>query len=191
MSQAEVVRVAQFDPKVQTYWFVQGAMTHLVLVSAVIGVVTLPLWLFGLGQWLSARRFAYTSAVLTQRAVHLKTGYWLRVEKTVPLEQIQDLATHSGPLLRAFGLSSVQLETAGGSPANGASDLLLHGLIDADGFRDAVLSARDALVAGRGGALPPPPAAAPTDDTLAVLRDIRDSLARIEQQLGRGPDDAR
>lgn len=191
MSQAEVVRVAQFDPKVQTYWFVQGAMTHLVLVSAVIGVVTLPLWLFGLGQWLSARRFAYTSAVLTQRAVHLKTGYWLRVEKTVPLEQIQDLATHSGPLLRSFGLSSVQLETAGGSPANGASDLLLHGLIDADGFRDAVLSARDALLDGRRGALPPPPAAAPTDDTLAVLRDIRDSLARIEQQLGRGPDDAR
>jgi membrane protein YdbS with pleckstrin-like domain len=191
VSQAEVVRVAEFDPKVQTYWFVQGAITHLVLVTAVIGVITLPLWLFGLGQWLSARRFAYTSAVLTQRAVHLKTGYWLRVEKTVPLEQIQDLATHSGPLLRAFGLSSVQLETAGGSPANGASDLMLHGLVDADGFRDAVLATRDALLDSRRGAPPAVAAAPPVEDAQAVLRDIRDSLARIEQQLGRAIDGSR
>jgi membrane protein YdbS with pleckstrin-like domain len=179
MDEAPIL-VARFDPKVKTYWFWQGALTHLVMISAVVGVVTLPVWLFGFGQWLVARRYASMSAVLTARSIHLKTGYLVRVEKIVPLEQIQDLSLNTGPLLRAFALTSVRVETAGGQAANGGADMTLAGLIDAEGFRDAVLRARDALLDQRRSGGPTPAA---TDDVVAVLGDIRATLRRIEERL--------
>ena len=174
---------ATFDPKVKLYWFFQGLWIHLLLVTAVIGVVTLPLWLLGGGQWFCSRRYVHLSATLTDRAIQLKTGAWARVEKTIPLEQIQDLSLRTGPLLNLFGLASVQIETAGQSAPNGA-DMLLPGLVDAAAFRDAVMQQREALMGMRRQEPASAQAASPTSE--ALLTDIRDTLHRIEGLLDRG-----
>lgn len=175
----DVVREAKFDPKVRAYWFWQGAWVHLLLVTALIGVVTFPVWMFGFGTWIVRRRYSHLSATLTRKELHLRTGGLVRVEKTVPLEQIQDLAIRTGPLLDRLGLASVHVETAGQS-GQGNADMTLPGIVDARGFRDAVLAQREALLERRRG---PEPAAADADEVLVTLREIRDVLVRLEARL--------
>lgn len=177
MSDEVVLLEGRFDPRVKTYWFLQGIALHLGLLFAIVGVVTLPVWMLGGGQWLSRRRYELLSTSLTRRAVHLRTGGLVRVEKTVPLDQIQDVSLRSGPLLDRLGLASVRIETAGQSSSDG-SDMVLPGLMDARAFRDAVLRQRDALADGET------PAAGQSDEEVApLLREIRDVLLRLERRL--------
>ena len=58
------------------------------------------------------------------------------LEKTIPLENIQDLAFKEGPLLRYFGLAILQIETAGGQGAGPGGDLTLIGLNGAKEFKE-------------------------------------------------------
>ena len=172
----EVLAKAVFDPKVKIYWYTQGIFLHAVLVMAVVGAFTLPLWIV-FGWFIVNKQYENIHATLHPGNVHLKSGVFYRSEKTIPLEKIVDLSLHTGPLLNAFGLASVQVETAGSSAQAGA-DMVLHGLSNATEFRDAVLAQRDLVSAGGG---PAPKAAGPS--TVEVLIEIRDSLARIEERL--------
>ena len=167
---------AQFDPKVKVYWYLQGMLVHASLVLAVIGIFTLPLWIV-FGMLVVGRRYDAMSAHLSERSIHLQMGVLNRVEKTVPLEKIQDLSLRTGPLLNAFGLASVQVETAGGSAQAGA-DMTLPGLANAQEFRDAVLNQRDKRADG-----PQRPGPDSTESTVALLTEIRDTLVRIEGDL--------
>ncbi len=176
MEQDEVLLQATFDPKVKLYWYVNEAFVHLMLVFAFVGVFTFPLWLvFGL--FVVQRRYANLSCTLTEDSLHLKSGGWVRVEKTVPLEQIQDLSLRSGPFLNAFGLASIAVETAGNSGPNQA-DMSLPGLVNAREFRNAVLEQRRKLRQGGSKG-----AEAPSEGMLEVLTDIRDTLKRLEARL--------
>ncbi len=180
-----VLKEAVFDPKVKIYWYFHGLILHFTLILAGVGLVTFPLWLV-LGMFFVGKRYDALHAQLTDRSIHLKAGYVFRVEKTIPLEKIQDLSLRSGPLLNTFGLASVQVETAGSSAQQGA-DMVLPGLSNAEEFRNAVLEQRDI----RSGAVPAPAAAAPAapvavaDSSQALLVEIRDSLVRIEKLLDR------
>jgi membrane protein YdbS with pleckstrin-like domain len=164
---------AQLNPQVKLYWYVQGLLGHLGLVFAGIGLLTFPLWVV-LGWWAVGRRYDAWSATLTDQAVNLRSGVWFRVEKTVPLDKIQDLSLRTGPLLNAFGLGSVQLETAGSSSPQGMADLQLVGLSNAQAFRDAVLAQRDRLAHGAAATQ-----ARVEDPTVALLTEIRDLLAQM------------
>jgi hypothetical protein len=76
------------------------------------------------------------------------------------------------------------VETAGQSSPQGSGDAVLTGVVDAPAFRDAVLDQRDVVVSahgGTGGAR----AGRSDEGTDAVLREIRDSLLRIEGRLGK------
>ena len=175
MNNETVLQEVVFDAKVKVYWYFQGIWLHTLLIFAMVGCFTLPLWILG-GWWLVARRYETMSATLTDTSIHLCHGYINRVEKTIPLEKIQDLGMRTGPLLNMFGLASIQIETAGGA-AQG-SDMTLAGVVEPTMFRNAVLQQRE-RVSGRGGKV------ADDDPTLLVLREIRDSLARIETHLAR------
>lgn len=168
-----VLRKAQFDEKVKIYWLLQGAW---ILFISVAGWILLPFWFLGLGQWLAKRRHDALVAELGQRTLHFKRGHLFRVEKTIPLDKIQDVALVDGPLLRKFGLSAVRIETAGGS--NQGPDMVLDGVVDAQGFRDAILEQRDVVTDNAAAA----PAAAGSVEEL--LTEIRDILLRIEARPG-------
>ena len=179
-----ILRRAVFDEKLRAYWFWQGAFVLLVTVA---GIPFLPVWFLGYGQFIGRKQFERLQCVLTERSLHVLSGYLFRTEKTVPLDKIQDLSLHEGPILRWLGLAALKVETAGSSGAQGQADASLVGVIDAPAFRDAVLSQRDAVAPVGGGR---PIALAATGGSggadAATLADVRDSLHRIERLLERG-----
>jgi len=178
MREETVLKTASFDPTLKLYWLIQGVW---ILLVTMVGAPLLPFWLLGLGQLFSSKAYDRLECELTTRSLHLRKGWMFRVERTIPLDKIQDLAMHEGPILRWLGLSSIRVETAGQSGGQGGSDATLVGIVDAPAFRDAVLDQRDRVTAtSRDGAV-----AAPVvkDSELVVLEEIRDSLVRIEDVL--------
>ncbi len=102
----------QFNPIIRTYLLLYIAFFLLV---SVIGIVLLPFWLLGLGQWWSRHYFQKLSGELTERSLHFRKGILVEVEKTIPLENIQDVTFVAGPILRYFDLCILKFETAGQS----------------------------------------------------------------------------
>jgi putative membrane protein len=165
----ELLLAAQFDSKLRSYWFLQ---VLLICVVTLVGIVVVPFWVLGWGQWYVRRAFDALRLELHERTLVVKRGILFKVEKTIPLDKIQDLTVKEGPLLRFLGLSSLKVETAGqGTP--GASEADLVGIVDPREFRDRVLAQRDATAGSRpvASTLGREP-----DDTVKLLTEIRDLL---------------
>lgn len=176
-----VLREASFDPKLPTYYLLSGTLVLVVL------IVTIPLAVvyFIVGKFFIDRYIERMRCTLTERTLEIRKGLFNRVESTVPLEKITDLQMVQGPIMRFFGLHGFKVETAGTSSGPGAHLVSLVGIVDAPGFRQAVLDQRDALADGRASTprVDAPRPALP-DESAALLVQIRDSLVRIEAKLG-------
>ncbi len=175
MRKEVILQSARFDPKLKAYWM---AGAQLGLLFTVFGIPLMPIWYF-LGWSIYNRSFDAMSFELTERSLNIRKGFIFRVEKSIPLDKIQDVGMKEGPLLRRLGLSSLMVETAGQSNPQGVSDAMLSGVIDAPAFRDAILDQRDRVVATGAGAVP----ARDGESDENVLGEIRDSLLRIEGLL--------
>lgn len=189
MTEEEAILEARFDPRLKEFWFLTTAAG---LGVSIVGIFFLPFWLFGLGAWFCRESYQRLRCVLTSRTLVVRKGIFLRVEKTIALEKIQDMTLRQGPLLRYFGLSLLQVETAGLSTALGRSDSALLGMLDVVEFRQAVLRQRDGLAAERSREASasdhspaPPEAGQAKGDLLAEIREIRDGLRRIEGLLAK------
>lgn len=177
-AQANSIGEARFSPKLKVYFWISGA---LILVATVAGILLLPFWA-PVGWWWASRYHASLSCRLTERSVVIGKGVFFRQELTIPLDKIQDVSIHEGPLLSALGMLSLRIETAGQrSSATGKSEADLTGVMDARQVRDRILEQRDRL-AERGFAAPAVTAPAEGGDG-AVLGEIRDALLRIEARL--------
>ena len=189
---------AEFDEKWKTYWFLQ---ITLIFLATVVGIVLLPFWFLGLGAWYCRCYYEHLHCTLYERSLMVGRGIFFRVEKTIPLDKIQDLTLREGPLLKHFGLLSLGIETAGQSSPQGSSEAKLVGIKNARAFRDRVLDQRDALAAGDSGKPSPPPAVQQkalddqdqvmgltekvvelTEDSNRVLKDILQELKRQRPQ---------
>jgi len=73
-----------------------------------------------------------------------KKGAFFKVEKTIPLENIQDLTFIDNPVLKYFNLRILKVETAGHSNPHG-SDMKLIGIMNSSDFKEKVLSQRELL----------------------------------------------
>ena len=115
-------------------------------------------------------------------------GVFFRKESTIPLNRITDVRLHDGPVMRHYGLRGLKIETAGASGQNSSSEGNLIGVIDAEGFRNAVLSQRQRVIDAESGARAPVATASPSAGVSsdALLSEIRDILARIESKLAPG-----
>lgn len=160
---------AEFDPKLKVYLVLQVAA---ILCGTIVGILFLPIWAFAGPMWANAY-FPTIQAKLTDRALLYTHGIWFRQEMSIPLDKIQDVSLHHGPILDAFGLSTLRVETAGGGQAGSAA--VLSGVVDAAAFRSAVIARRDSITAA--------PRVEGADGDDALLTDIRDSLVRIEALL--------
>lgn len=169
--------VAVFDPKLRFYLFLQAS---LLLCLTVVGVVLLPLTLAA-AWWWAKHYYRTIRCHVTSRRLYFQHGILFQRESAVPLDKIQDMALLKGPVLSILGLTSLRVETAGGSgQMGGVGGVKLLGLHDAKAFQEKVLRLRDAGDKAQTP-LPSPPA---QTDTLQVLLEIRDSLRRIEEKLG-------
>ncbi|MFN4297297.1 MAG: PH domain-containing protein [Brevundimonas sp.] len=179
-AQANSIIEARFSPKLKVYFWISGA---LILIATIAGILLLPFWVV-LGGWWASRYHASLSCRLTERSVVIGKGVFFKQELTIPLDKIQDVSIHEGPLLNAMGLLRLRIETAGQrSAATGQSEADLVGVMDARTMRDQILTQRDRLAErGFAGAGPAPVEGAAGDG--AVLGEIRDALLRIEARLG-------
>lgn len=174
MSQkAAILYKAEFNPKIKTYLLVVGALIFLV---TIVGIVLIPLWLIFASIYLK-HYFERLECELTSRSLRFKKGYIFHTERTIPLDKIQDLTFKEGPVLKYFELSILKIETAGGTGQGGA-DLSMIGIIDAFEFRQMVLDQRDKVTDNSS------PATSNENEAVSeILKDIRDSLKRIEGKM--------
>ena len=127
MNEDKALLEAEFETKLKAYWFLQ------VLLGFVVSIIGIPLalfWVLGWGQWWAKRSYESLRCILYERSLVVKRGVVFKTEKTIPLDKIQDLTVREGPLLRAFGLRSLKIETAGQSSPQGRADADLVGVVD-------------------------------------------------------------
>jgi putative membrane protein len=180
MTEERVLWEAEFNPRVTTYWLLNGA---LILTVTIVGIVLLPVW-FIAGWTITGLYLKSHRCTLTNRSLKVARGVFIRVEKTIPLDRITDLGLVQGPIMRLFDIEALSVETAGQS-SQGAV-VQLAGIKDGRAFRDAVLKQRDLVVGSeedrqsRSADVSPP---ASIETSTALLADIRDTLKRIETAL--------
>jgi putative membrane protein len=177
LSEEKVIRRAEFNEKVCTYWLLSGA---LVLLLTIAGIPLLLLW-FPIGKFFTKRYLDRMDCILTNKALKVKKGIFVRVEKTIPLGKITDMGMVQGPIMRHFGLHKLTVETAGQS-GQGAL-VSLTGIEDAKSFRETVLNQREIDMAASPSI---PEATMPSEppEASSLLAEIRDALLRIESKLG-------
>ncbi|RNC85466.1 MAG: PH domain-containing protein [Balneola sp.] len=175
MSQkAVVLKEAEFNPKLKTYLNLYGLF---ILLVSFITIPLIPFWLI-IAPFFINKYYERLDCELTTRSLRFKKGLLVKIEKTIPLDKIQDITFREGPLLRKLGLSILRIETAGNS-ASAAADLSLIGIVDAHEFRQLVFDQRDKVTDNQStGTL-----SQGDESIVEVLKDIRESLKRIEGKI--------
>jgi len=166
--ETNVIKKATFNPIVKTYILLY---VFFIMIITVVGIPLAIIWICGIGQWWSNHYYHKLECVLSDKHLRLRMGILIQVDKTIPLENIQDLTFYEGPILRYFNLSMLKVETAGQGSGSG-HEMELIGIEDAHEFRLLVLEQRERIrmsMQQRGD-----------DETKKVLMEIRDILTRIE-----------
>lgn len=171
---------ATFSPKVKMYIFI---VVLFYLFISFIGIILIPFWLLGLGQWLSAKFFNTLKCQLTNKNLRFSKGLIIHVEKTIPLENIQDLSFIGGPLLRSFGLTMIRVETAGGGGAQQTNMMSMIGVDEPEKFKATILKQREKAITNKYSQHQPD-MSQESREQLDVLKDIRSTLHEIKLQLG-------
>lgn len=169
----EVIYDAKFHPVLKTYLLVY---TALILLVTIAGIVLIPFWLLGIGMYFCGRYYESLECIVTTQTLEIKKGWLFRVEKTIPLDKIQDLTLKEGPILRALKINQIEIETAGQANPQGGSDAKLIGIVDPRKFREKVLSQKDKII----GKQEPGISFSTDKSDENVLVQIRDSIKNIE-----------
>ena len=181
MSEEIILNQATFNHKVKTYIFFVGLFF---LIASVIGWIVIPFWLFGLGQWLSGKFFKTLSCQITNKNLKFSKGLIIHIEKTIPLENIQDLSFIGGPILRYFGLTLIKIETAGGGGAAHNQNMMsMLGINDAQSFKTQILLQREKVINQKHGysnVISSEQKQTPLIDNTQLLIDIKNELIEIK-----------
>ena len=163
---------AEFNPIVKSYilLYIFGIMF-----VTMVGIPLAIIWLCGVGQWYSRHFYEKLYCVLTEKHLRFRMGILFTVDKTIPLENIQDLTFYEGPVLRHINLAMLKVETAGQGEHSG-NQMKLVGIIGAHDFRSSVLQQREAVKMKLT-------AANENDPQIILLEKISASLERIEAKL--------
>ena len=170
-----VLKKAEFNPKIKTYILL---VVSFLLFISIIGIPILIIWLLGLGQYISKRYYENLHCQLTNRHLEFKKGVLFKVEKTIPLENIQDLTFIENPILKILDLRILKIETAGQSNPKG-SDMKLIGIKDSVNFKEHVLNQREVI---QSNSKNNNQAISSSEKTNVLLEEIRDLLNEIKNK---------
>jgi membrane protein YdbS with pleckstrin-like domain len=137
----DTATIAKFNPLIRPYLVVTIGFS---MAITIIGLPLALIWFLGAGQWWARHYFNKLECHLGEKTLRYRKGILVQVEKTIPLENIQDVTFIEGPILRYFHLSTLKFETAGHS-AGQANNMHLTGIMEAHEFRNRIFEARDAL----------------------------------------------
>ena len=178
MKEEIILREATFNPKVKTYIFF---VVLFFLFTSVIGILLIPIWVFGLGQWMSGKFFKTLSCQITNKNLKFSKGLILHIEKTIPVENIQDLSFMGGPILRYFGLTVIKIETAGGGGGNHNQNMMsMLGINDAESFKTDILLQREKVIHEKN--ISSNQSSSSSSDT-QILLDIKKELIEIKNKM--------
>jgi uncharacterized membrane protein YdbT with pleckstrin-like domain len=114
--------------------------------------------------------------------VSMSWGILFRREIYLTYRRIQDIHLTRNLIQRWLGLATVSVQTASGSSGPGMS---IEGVLQADQLRDFLYAKmRGAREHEHGGDVATEDSHANQDESLALLRDIRDSLAKLAAREG-------
>ena len=184
MTEDVIIREATFNPKFKTYIFL---IVIFYLFVSVAGILILPIWLCGLGQWLSNKFFHTLKCTLSHKNLKFSKGLIVKIEKTVPLENIQDLSFVGGPLLRSMGLTFIKIETAGGGGAHHSNMMSMPGIIDAEEFKNMILLQREIIIKEKTHGVVSSASNIQTNNNDKLLSDIKNELTQIKEILRSKP----
>lgn len=174
-TEQKIIKTAEFNPKIKTYLLVYVAFF---LTISIVGLPLLLFWFLGIGQYICGRFYKHLKCNLTTRHLEFKKGILFKIEKTIPLENIQDLTFIENPLLKYFDLRILKIETAGQSNPMG-SDMTLIGITNPLDFKEAVLDQRD-LIKNESKRDSQP--SGTTEVIVDLLTEIRDLLTDIKNK---------
>jgi len=174
--ESNLIQKAEFNPSIKTYILLIVAFF---LTISVLGIPILIIWFLGLGQYISKRFYENLSCELTDRHLEFKKGVLFKIEKTIPLENIQDLTFVENPFLKILDLRILKIETAGQSNPQG-SDMKLIGILDSSDFKKKVLHQRELLNTESKSATTPTEIS--NEQTNKLLMEIRDLLNDIKNK---------
>ena len=137
-----IIEKADFNPKISIYILLVVAFF---IAITFVGIPLLLVWFLGLGQYFGKRYYRSLRCELTTKHLEFEKGVFFKVEKTIPLENIQDLTFVQNPILSYLGLKILKVETAGSSGGQNGSDMKLVGIIGAHDFKEKVLAQRQLL----------------------------------------------
>lgn len=169
------IREAVFNPKFKTYIFF---IVLFYLIASVAGIVLIPVWILGLGQWLSGLYFKTLKCTLTEKQLLFSKGIFFRIEKTIPLENIQDLSFWGGPILRSMGLTFIKVETAGGGQGH-QHMMSIPGVENAEELKAMILDQRERVIIEKHKGV----GANPVSSDSEILTEIRNELREIKTVL--------
>lgn len=174
-TKSNIIKKAEFNPKIKSY--ILFVVSFFLLIS-IAGIPILIVWFLGLGQYISKRFYENLECQLTNRHLEFKKGVLFKVEKTIPLENIQDLTFIENPLLKYLDLRILKIETAGQSNPKG-SDMKLIGIIDSANFKELVLKQREAIQSYSKNSSQN---ISSSEKTNILLEEIRDLLNEIKNK---------
>ncbi|MDP4663970.1 MAG: PH domain-containing protein [Salibacteraceae bacterium] len=172
----KIILKAAFNPAIKNYILVVGSFF---LIITFFGILLLPFWLLGVGQFGSKRYFNSLQCELTSRHLRFKKGAFFKVEKTIPLENIQDLTFIDNPFLRWFDLRILKVETASGNNPHG-SDMKLIGIMDTENFKEEVLEQRERIVSAKSSNAPQ--SSSDDQNLMTMLSEIKTVLEEIRDK---------
>jgi len=136
--------------------------------------------------------FEYRWYMVTDRSLRIREGVWRVSEQTMTFSNVQNVAVRQGPIERFFGISDVEVRSAGGGGAAAAEDkggqghnlhmAYFRGVENAAEIRDLVLDhMRQAKASGLGDPdepeiTAPDTALAAAQQVLAEARSLREAL---------------
>lgn len=166
---------AEFNPLIRPYLVLYVGFILLVT------IVLIPLalvWFSGVGQWWARHYFEKLECELGPKTLRFRKGILFQVEKTIPLENIQDITFIEGPILKHFELSILKFETAGQSHGQ-AHDMQLIGIVEADAFRNLIFQAREQMKAALSQENEATSKVSSNDEQLLLLKGIQTRLDEI------------
>lgn len=173
---SRLIHRATFNPKIKIYLLFVVAFFLLI---SILGIPLLIIWFFGLGQYISKHYYNNLRCELTSNHLEFSKGVLFKIEKTIPLENIQDLTFIENPLLKYLKLRILKIETAGQSnPKRG--DMKLIGIIDSYYFKEKILRQRETLI--KRNDLDSVQQSFSDEKSIGLLIEIRDLLKVINDK---------
>lgn len=172
---ASTIIKAEFNPLIRPYLVLYVGF---ILVMTIVLIPFALVWFCGVGQWWARHYFDKLECELGPKVLRFRKGILFQVEKTIPLENIQDITFIEGPILKQFHLSLLKFETAGQSHGQ-AHNMQLIGIVEADVFRTLILQAREKMKAALSQDNEDASKVSSSEEQLLLLRAIQSRLDEI------------